>query len=273
MRLTNKLAALKNSIHHYGSCVLAFSGGVDSTFLLKAAARVLPKKNLLAVTAISATYPPEELRFSKKICKELGVRHKVIKTAELGDRRFIANPKNRCYFCKNGLFSRLKKIAVENNLKVVIDASTVSDKNDFRPGNQAKTTWGIKSPLVEAGLTKEEIRLISKQWRLPTWNKPAQACLASRIPYGTKISSSILRRVCLAERFLAGLGFTQVRARDYGNTCRIEVDKKKIAKLAAKKEQIIRRLKGLGYTYITIDLEGYRTGSLNEVIKEKCVKK
>ncbi|MCM8796200.1 MAG: ATP-dependent sacrificial sulfur transferase LarE, partial [Candidatus Omnitrophica bacterium] len=169
------------------SCLIAYSGGVDSTFLLKVAKEVLGDK-VLAVTAISPTYPQEEFNFAKKMTRLLGVRHKVINTAQLKDKNFSSNPITRCYFCKRELFSQLKILAKKDKLNFVIEASNFSDKKDFRPGNVAKKELGVRSPLQEAGFTKEDIRKISRVWGLPTWNKPALACLASRIPYGRRIT-------------------------------------------------------------------------------------
>lgn len=245
------------------SVVIAFSGGVDSTFLLKAAAEVLPKRKILAVTASSATYPQEELLFSKEMAKRIGVRHKIIFTDELRDARFISNPVNRCYFCKSELFCRLKRLAEKEGLKYVADASNLSDKSDLRPGALAKKEQGIRSPLEEAGLTKEDIRSLSRKAGLCTWNKPALACLASRIPYGTKITPQLLKRVNQAECFLTKNGFRQVRVRDYGKFARIEVLKKELPQIISMHERIVDKFKKLGYNYITVDLEGYRTGSMN----------
>jgi len=249
-----------------GSCLVAFSGGVDSTFLLKACKDALGD-NLLAVTATSATYPQEELKFAKKIADKLGAKHKIIETGELKDNRFVKNPVNRCYFCKKELFIRLNKIAKENKLDFVIDATNYSDKFDFRPGNKAKEELGIRSPLKEARLTKEDIRALSKKMGLSTWDKPSLACLASRIPYGVKITSDILSRINRAETYLRKIGLKQVRLRHYNGLCRIEVLKSDINKVINKRDKIIDRLKKLGYNYVTVDLEGYRTGSMNEVIK------
>jgi len=186
--LEDKFAKLKKIISDAGSCLIAFSGGGDSAFLLKTASLVLPKEKILAVTADSATYPKEELAFASKFARALGVRHKVINTLELKDSRFIANPPERCYFCKRELFSRLKDMARKESLKFVFDASNISDKCDFRPGTKAKNELGARSPLQDAGITKSEIRILSKKLGLNTWDKPALACLASRIPYGTVIS-------------------------------------------------------------------------------------
>jgi uncharacterized protein len=263
----NKLSNLKKILSQYESCLIAFSGGVDSTLLLKVASQLFSKDKILSVTADSATYPKEELLFAKKIAKELGVRHKVIKTRELDNRNFLANPPKRCYFCKKELFRELKKIARKNSLKYIFDASNISDKSDYRPGNLAKKELGIISPLVEAALTKEDIRFLSRKIGLTTWNKPALACLASRIPYGQRITERLLKRVNKAELCLRGMGFKQVRVRDYSSFCRIEVPARDIPDLVRRRESIIDKLKKLGYNYITIDLEGYRCGSMNEVIK------
>ena len=268
MNLENKFIRLKKIIADMSSLLIAFSGGTDSTFLLKIASMVLPRDKILAVTASSATYPREELLFSKGIARSFGVRHKIIKTHELGDRNFTANPVNRCYFCKKELFNRLKIMAKRFKLNSVADASNISDKEDFRPGNRAKEEFKIRSPLEEARFTKEDIRLFSRKLGLPSWNKPAQACLASRIPYARKITPAILGRINKAEVFLRQLGFAQVRLRHYNGLCRIEVLKEEIPKLINQHDLIVEKLKRLGYNYVTVDLEGYRTGSLNEVIKQ-----
>ncbi len=267
-----KLRKLKKIIAGYGSCLVAFSGGVDSTLLLKIASGVLPKNRLLAVTANSATFPQEELKAAKDIARSLGVRHKVIITPELKNKNFIANPVNRCYFCKKELFGRLKSIAKKSRLNFVIEAGNISDEKDFRAGSIAKKELGILSPLCEAGLTKQEIRILSKKLKLETWDKPSLACLASRIPYGVRISKPLLDRVHRAELYLKGLGFKQVRVRHYNGLCRIEVLKNDIAKLMDKRVQVASKLRRLGYNYITIDLEGYRTGSLNPVRNAKAIK-
>ena len=237
--------------------------------MLKACSMVLPKDKILAVTAVSATYPEAELARAKILAKDIGVRQKVIKTAELNNKSFAANPVKRCYFCKKELFSKLIAIARRNKLNFVLDASNVSDKEDYRPGNIAKKEFKVKSPLLEAGFNKRDIRKLSKKLGLSSWNKPSSACLASRVPYGTKITAGLLKRIDRAEAYLTALKFRQVRLRHYNGLCRIEVNKNDIRRLINKRERIVDKLKGLGYNYITVDLEGYRQGSLNEVITVK----
>lgn len=269
MSLDKKLTCLKRIIHEMGSVLVAFSGGADSAFLLKTASLVLPKDKILAVTAYSATYPKEELESAKDIARSFGVRHKIIKTYELEDKSFTANPINRCYFCKKELFGSLKDIAKEFKLNFVADASNISDKKDFRPGNKAKEEFKVRSPLQEASLNKEDVRLLSKKLGIITWDKPALACLASRIPYGKEITPLILTRINKAEVFLRQLGFLQVRLRHYNGLCRIEVLKEDIPKIMVRHELIVEKLKRLGYNYVTVDLEGYRTGSLNPARNSK----
>jgi len=266
--IPRKLALLKRIISGYGSCLVAFSGGQDSAFLLKACSMVLPKDKLLAVTAVSAVYPRCELSKAVELAKYMGVRLKVIRSDGLLDKKFTINSPGRCYFCKKKLFTGLKQIAKENKINFVLEAGNLSDKGDYRPGNIAVKELKIESPLLEAGCSKNDIRALSKKLGLTTWNKPPQACLASRIPYGIKITRSVLKRVEQAEQYLASLGFDNVRIRHYDSLCRIEVEPEKLPETIAHRKKIIRRLKNLGYNYISLDLEGYRTGSLNEVIKQ-----
>jgi len=266
MTLQHKLDCLKRKICGYKSCVVAFSGGQDSAFLLKVCSQVLPKENILAVTAVSATYPKDELPKAKILAKEIGVKLRVIKTAELDNQRFTANSVQRCYFCKKELFSRLIAIARESKFNFVLDASNLSDRLDYRPGNIAKRELKVKSPLLEVGFSKKDIRKTSKELGLSSWDKPSLACLASRIPYGIKITAGLLRRIDQAEAYLINLGLRQVRLRHYNGLCRIEVEKEDIISLLRNRQAIVGKLKDLGYKYITLDLEGYRTGSLNEVI-------
>jgi uncharacterized protein len=266
MLLQRKFARLKRIISGYRSCVVAFSGGVDSALLLKVCSLVLPEKDILALTAVSATYPGGELAKARLLAREIGVRLKVVRTFELGKVDFSRNSARRCYFCKKELFSRLASIAKSKKLKFILEGSNASDKEDYRPGDAAKKELGIKSPLLEAGLRKQDVRILSKKLGLPSWDKPSLACLASRIPYGIKITPVILRRIDRAERYLTGIGVKQARLRHYGSLCRIEADARSAARILRKRLEIVNRLKRLGYSYITLDLEGYRTGSLNEVI-------
>lgn len=264
----DKLGKLKRILEGLGGAVVAFSGGVDSSFLLKAASDVLPREKVLAVTAVSDTYTGSELAQAKRFAKALGVRHKIIFTDELKDRNFIKNRPDRCYYCKRELFKRLNAIARRNRLYFVADASNVDDRKDYRPGSRAKKEMGVKSPLQDAGITKNDIRRFSKKLGLETWDKPSMACLASRIPYGVRISKAVLKKVGRAEAFMKHLGINQVRVRYHNDIARIEVDKKDIKRFSSKNfcDKIVRRLKELGFRYIVLDLEGYRTGSLNEVL-------
>ena len=246
------------------SLVLAYSGGVDSTFLLKVAGDCLGKR-LVAVTAYSPTYTRRELALARDLAKSFGVKHRTIHTDEFRDRHFTSNPKNRCYYCKKELFRNLRRIAAKRKFNFVADASTLSDRKDYRPGSRAKKEFMVRSPLEEAGFTKEDVRKYSRQLGLITWNMPAQACLASRIPYGNRIRPEVLRRIERSEHFLKSIGFPEVRLRHYNGLCRIEVPDKDIQRLISRRGEISRKLKKLGYNYITVDLEGYRSGSMNEM--------
>ncbi len=261
----DKLKRLKTILSDLGSVVIAFSGGVDSSFLLKATKDTLPKKNILAVTAVSDTYTHSELTQAKRFTKSLGIKHRIIFTDELKDNNFTKNPIDRCYYCKKELFKRLKDI---NGSSFVIDASNIDDKKDYRPGDRAKKEFSVRSPLQEAGIDKSDIRRFSKKLGLKTWNLPSMACLASRVPYGEKIQKSTLKKITSAESFIKRSGIKQVRVRYHNNIARIEVEKKDIKRFFNQKfcDKIIRYLKSLGFRYIVLDLEGYRTGSLNEIL-------
>lgn len=264
----DKLGKLKEILEGLGSIVVAFSGGVDSSFLLKAAKDTLPGENILAVTAVSETYTRSELAQAERFVKSLGIKHKIIFTKELDDPNFSKNPVDRCYYCKKELFSRLKSFMKGNGFRYIIDASNTDDKGDYRPGSKAKAELGIRSPLQEAGMTKKDIRKFSKKLGLETWDMPQMACLASRIPYGEKISKGLLRKIENAESFIRGTGIRQVRVRLHNDIARIEVDKQEIKRFLNKEScgKIVKHLKALGFHYVVLDLEGYRTGSLNEVL-------
>lgn len=264
-----KLEKLKTILKMMKKVLVAYSGGLDSSFLLKVACDTLGKDSVLAVTADSSTYPDSELKEAKSFTKRWQIKHLIIKTYEYRNPFFIKNNPGRCYHCKRELFSRLKNIAKKYRIKYIIDGTNTDDAKDFRPGERAKKLYGVRSPLKEAKITKDEIRILSKKLSLKTYNKPTQACLASRIPYGFEIKPKILKRIEKAEKFLNSQGLSQVRVRDYGSLARIEVEKKEFPKLIKKSSILVNFLKRLGYIYITLDLEGYRTGSMNEVLKSK----
>jgi len=261
---------LQEILTSLGRVVVGFSGGVDSTFLLKTASDVLGRDNVLAVVAGSETYPPREVREARRLARFLKIPHKTIHTREIENPEFAKNPPLRCYYCKGELWTEMKKIAEAKGFPHIVDGSNADDTNDYRPGARASRERGVRSPLQEAGMTKDEIRRLSKRAGLPTWNKPSLACLASRFPYGTAIERKTLIQVGKAEDFLRGLGFGQLRVRHHKTIARIEVTPAEFAKIMRPRirERIVARLKKLGYVYITLDLAGYRTGSMNEPLKK-----
>ncbi len=262
-----KYENLQHNLKAMKKVLVAFSGGVDSTFLLKVARDVLGT-DVLAVIASSATYPESEQQEALRIAEDFDVRYRVIHTKELDDPNFRDNPPERCYFCKKELFLRLREIALEENFPHVCDGSNYEDTFDFRPGFKAAEELDIRSPLKEARLEKNEIRLLSRKLGLPTWDKPAMACLSSRFPYFTPIDNESLRQIDRAEEYLRTKGFSQLRVRHHGKMARIEIDPSDFSKVLEKqtREEIVTRLKKMGYLYVTLDLSGYRMGSMNEPI-------
>lgn len=267
METEKKLDNLKEHLKQLQSVAVAYSGGVDSTFLLAVAHDVL-RDNAIAVTARSSTYPEREFREAAEFVQKMGIQHVVITSEELDIAGFADNPTNRCYYCKRELLAKVMSVARENNIRHVAEGSNVDDLGDFRPGMQAVCELGVVSPLREAGLRKEEIRILSKRMSLPTWDKPAFACLASRFPYGQKITGDKLDIVDQAEQYLLDLGFRQVRVRHHGDIARIEVSQPERAKFFNTElmDKVSEKFRQLGFMYTALDLQGYRTGSMNEVI-------
>lgn len=249
-----------------GSVVLGFSGGVDSTLLLRKAIDALGPERVLAVTAATATYDPDEVDEATRLAEWLGARHVRIASAEIEDEGFLANPPERCYYCKTDLYGDLRRLAAERGFRTVIDGSQADDALDFRPGLAALDEQGIVSPLREAGFTKDDVRALSRRLGLPTADKPANACLASRFPYGRAITAEELSQVGRAERVVREAGFEVVRVRHHGRTARIEVPPADRARLLAAADRLVPAIKTLGYVWVAMDLEGYRSGSMNEAL-------
>jgi uncharacterized protein len=270
-RATSKADKLKAVIRSRPKAVVAFSGGVDSTLLLKACVDALGPANVTAVTGVSQTYTPEEKRTARRAARALGVRHVIIETDELTCAAFAANPADRCYHCKRELFGRIAALARDLGADTFYDASNLDDLADYRPGHRAVEEFGVRSPLVEAGFTKKDVRALSKTLGLASWDKPANPCLASRIPYGTPITLETLARVEAGERYLRGLGFPVVRLRHHGELARIEVPAADLPRITrpAMARRIARRLRSLGYLWTAVDVEGYRMGSLNRAVSAR----
>jgi uncharacterized protein len=265
--IQNKFHDLKAILKDMQKVLVAFSGGVDSTLLVKVAHDVLGN-HVLAVIAKSETYPQTEIQEAIKLAQQMGVRYMVIESCEMEDPNFVSNSPERCYFCKMELFSKLQEIASNEGIPYILDGANLEDADDYRPGFKAANELGIRSPLKEAQLIKNEIRTLSRCLGLPTWDKPSLACLSSRFPYYTTINSKALNQVAQAEDFLRSLGFSQIRVRHHDHMARIEVLPEEISRLTAPdiREQIIKSFKDIGYTYVTLDMAGYRTGSLNETL-------
>lgn len=266
--LSAKLESLESILRDMGSVLIAYSGGADSSFLLNVASNVLGDR-VVAITARSETYPPGELDEARKNAAMIGVRQVFINTNELDDEHFASNPPERCFYCKSELFSKLVDLAEQHAMKYVADGSNVDDLSDFRPGMEAAAKLAIRSPLKEAGFTKQDIRTLSREMGLPTWDKPPQPCLSTRFPYGATITREKLATVGRAEEFLAELGLRQFRVRVHGDIARIEVPKEDMPLFLddSVSKKVVERFKALGYTYITLDIQGYRMGSMNEPLR------
>jgi uncharacterized protein len=268
----DKARRLQEILAGYQSVLIAFSGGVDSAYLAIAAAAALGP-GALAVTADSPSYPDAHRQLALSIAKDFGFAHEIIRTSELDRPEYRANPANRCYYCKDELYSRLAAIARDRGLAVVVDGNNADDRGDYRPGRQAAREHGVRSPLDEADLTKDEIRELAREAGLASWNEPASACLSSRIPYGQEVSDEALRRIEQAEAVLRELGFRVFRVRHHDTVARLELAREEMPRAldADVNARIVAGLKALGYQYVSLDLQGYRLGSLNEALRLRPV--
>ena len=265
-RADAKLDQLRSLLHDAGSVCIGYSGGADSTFLAVTAVRTLGANRVLAVTGLSAAVPAVQREMAVRCAREFSVPHLEIRTDELDDPRYVANPSNRCYFCKTELWGRLAAVAREHGLAVVMDGANADDAHDYRPGARAAIEHAVRSPLLEVGLTKSEIRLLSRALDLPTWDQPAAPCLASRVQYGIAVNAERLQQVEEAESHLRRLGFHEFRVRHHGNAARVEVRPDQRVRALALAEQITAALRALGFAWVLLDVEGYRRGALNEAL-------
>lgn len=264
--LRRRIEHCRGHLARLGGVVVAFSGGVDSSLLLALAAETLGVEEVLAAMSVSASQPSRERRQGRLLAGQLGVELVEIRTCELSDPEYSANPPRRCYHCKRHLFEALWRLAEQRGISAVAAGANADDVGDFRPGLEAGHELGVHEPLMAAGLTKSDIRLTSRAMGLPTWSKPASACLASRVPYGSEITSQRLARIERGEDFLKDMGFDSCRLRDHGELARIEVPAESLARVMLHRERIVRSLKSAGFVYVTLDLQGLRSGSMNETL-------
>jgi uncharacterized protein len=262
-----RLEELQSIVAGHGSALVAFSGGVDSSLALAIAARALPREKVLAVTSNNETYLPSELDLASEFARSLGVEHLVVNTRELDDPNYASNPTNRCYFCKSTLYSDLSRMAEEKGYACVVDGANKDDEGDYRPGRKAARELGVVSPLSAAGVTKAEVRELAKLLGLPSWDKPALACLSSRFPYGQQITPEKLAQVARAEEYLRREGFEQVRVRHHGEIARLEVGPAEMERAFERREEIAAEIVDAGFLYVALDLAGYKPGSLNAALK------
>ena len=262
VELEQKLEKVRAIMHECGSVLVAYSGGVDSALVMTVAHQTLGER-ALACIGISPSYPTREMRDAVKLAEQLGVPYRLVNTEEYLDANYAANPTNRCYFCKSELHDQLKKIATEEGWQAVLDGNNISDLGDDRPGMQAAREHGVRSPLIEANITKPEVRELAHHLSLPVWDKPAMACLSSRVPHGTAITPALLRQIESAEDVLVDLGFRQFRVRHHNEIARIELPAEDFPKAIEQHAAIVKGVRAAGYRFVTLDLAGFRTGSLN----------
>jgi pyridinium-3,5-biscarboxylic acid mononucleotide sulfurtransferase len=267
--LEDRYDQLLRHLQSFDSVIVAFSAGVDSTLLMRASRDALGADRVVAVTGLSDTYPEEEMKEARELAGELGVEHVMARTEELTDPRYAQNSHQRCFFCKSELYSRLNAVREERGFDVVIDGTNADDLGDHRPGLRAARDLGVRSPFEEIGMTKDEIRRISNELGLRTWDKPAFACLSSRFPYGTPITVEKLKQVAEAERVLRQLGFQGFRVRHHEKIARIEVPPEDFVRIVEYHDEIVTGIKAAGYRFVTLDLKGYTSGSLNEELPVK----